>query len=121
MSKKMPQTVKKMQKINIKYLNDIAVFFIIIFYIFFYGLKYKKSLPHRVKSFFKIGHFLGHFYFAFYALKNLVFAKMSLHHLSSQNYKNAFMIISLPFFSTSNIFVTIFDNNYTFLLNEFCY
>ncbi len=52
MSKKMPQTVKKMQKINIKYLNDIAVFFYNYILYFFYGLKYKKSLPHRVKSFF---------------------------------------------------------------------
>jgi hypothetical protein len=94
----MPQTVKKMQKINIKYLNDIELKFIIIFYIFFYGLKYKKSLPPRVKDFLKIGHFLGHFYFAFYALSNLVFVKCFYIIYHHKNINNALMIISLPFF-----------------------
>ncbi len=28
--------------------------------------KYKKILPPRAKSFFKIGHFSGHFYFYFF-------------------------------------------------------
>jgi hypothetical protein len=55
---------------------------IIIIYFFIENMKYLKILSHRLKIFFKIGHFLGHFIFAHYALKNNYKIKMSRNHSS---------------------------------------